>query len=74
MTRALKYLEAELNNPTSDRYTPAKYRAGTIHHRLGSLLHNAFRMQVSHLRSSLRSASTLSLARSNPLVGSIYAR
>lgn len=46
MTRALKYLEVELNAPTSDRYSLAKYRAGTIHHRLASLLHNAFRTEV----------------------------
>ncbi|UJR21959.1 hypothetical protein I4U23_025027 [Adineta vaga] len=45
MTRALKYLENELNTPSSDRYSLAKYRAATIHHRLASLLHNAFRTQ-----------------------------
>lgn len=46
MTRALKYLDVELNTPSSDRYTLAKYRAATIHHRLASLLHNNFRTQV----------------------------
>jgi hypothetical protein len=46
MTRALKYLEVELNCPSSDRYSLSKYRAGTIHHRLASLLHNAFRSEV----------------------------
>ncbi len=46
MNRALKYLEVELNCPTSDRYSLSKYRAGTIHHRLASLLHNAFRTEV----------------------------
>jgi len=46
MTRALKYLEIELNNSSSDRYSLAKYRAGIIHHRLASLLHNTFRTQV----------------------------
>jgi hypothetical protein len=46
MTRALKYLEVELNCSTSDRYSISKYRAGTIHHRLASLLHNAFRTEV----------------------------
>ena len=43
----LKYLEIELNTPTSDRYSLAKYRAATIHHRLASLLHNTFRTDVS---------------------------
>jgi len=47
MTRALKYLEVELNCHVSERYSIAKYRAGTIHHRLASLLHNAFRTEVS---------------------------
>ena len=47
MTRALKYLDVELNNPSADRYSLAKYRAATIHHRLASLLHNTFRTQVS---------------------------
>ena len=46
MTRALKYLDVELNCPLSDRYSLAKYRAGTIHHRLASLLHNSFRTEV----------------------------
>jgi hypothetical protein len=46
MTRALKYLDIELNTPSSDRFSLAKYRAATIHHRLASLLHNAFRTQV----------------------------
>lgn len=46
MTRALKYLEIELNVQSSDRYALAKYRAATIHHRLASLLHNTFRTQV----------------------------
>ena len=46
MTRALKYLEVELHCPTSNRYLVAKYRAGAIHHRLASLLHNAFRTEV----------------------------
>jgi hypothetical protein len=46
MTRALKYLEVELNCSTSDRHSLSKYRAGTIHHRLASLLHNAFRTEV----------------------------
>lgn len=50
MTRALKYLEVELNCQTSERYSLAKYRAGTIHHRLASLLHNAFRTEVCYLR------------------------
>ncbi|CAF0946151.1 unnamed protein product [Rotaria sordida] len=45
MTRALKYLDVELNTPSSDRYSLAKYRAATIHHRLASLLHNTFRTQ-----------------------------
>ncbi|CAF1342793.1 unnamed protein product [Adineta steineri] len=45
MTRALKYLDVELNTPSSDRYSNAKYRAATIHHRLASLLHNTFRSQ-----------------------------
>ncbi len=54
MTRALKYLEVELNTPASDRYSLAKYRAATIHHRLASLLHNTFRTQVCiQLKSSL---------------------
>lgn len=48
MTRALKYLEIELSTPSSDRYSLAKYRAATIHHRLASLLHNSFRTQVRH--------------------------
>jgi hypothetical protein len=47
MTHALKYLNVELNTPSSDRYTLAKYRAATIHHRLASLLHNTFRTHVS---------------------------
>jgi hypothetical protein len=47
MTRALKYLDVELNTPASDRYSLAKYRAATIQQRLASLLHNAFRTQVS---------------------------
>ncbi len=46
MTRALKYLEVELHYSSSDRSSLAKYRAGTIHHRLASLLHNAFRTEV----------------------------
>jgi hypothetical protein len=46
MTRALKYLDVELNTPSSDRYSLAKYRAAIIHHRLASLLHNTFRTQV----------------------------
>ncbi len=46
MTHALKYLNVELNTPSSDRYSLAKYRAATIHHRLASLLHNTFRSQV----------------------------
>ena len=46
MTRALKYLDVELSNPSSDRYSSAKYRAATIHHRIASLLHNTFRTQV----------------------------
>jgi hypothetical protein len=46
MTRALKYLEIELNTPTSDRHSLAKYRAASIHHRLASLLHNTFRTHV----------------------------
>jgi hypothetical protein len=50
MTRALKYLDVELNAVTSDRHTLAKYRAATIHHRLASLLHNAFRTQVNSMR------------------------
>ncbi|CAF3354797.1 unnamed protein product, partial [Rotaria socialis] len=33
MTRALKHLDIELNTPSSHRYTLAKYRAATIHHR-----------------------------------------
>ena len=47
MTYALKYLNVELNSPASDRYSLAKYRAATIHHRLASLLHHTFRTQVS---------------------------
>jgi hypothetical protein len=43
MTHALKYLAVELTTPSSDRYSLAKYRAATIHHRLASLLHNTFR-------------------------------
>lgn len=46
MNRALKYLDVELNYAASDRSALAKYRAGTIHHRLASLLHNSFRSQV----------------------------
>ncbi|CAF4137074.1 unnamed protein product [Rotaria magnacalcarata] len=45
MTRALKHLDIELNTPSSNRYTLAKYRAATIHHRSASLLHNNFRTQ-----------------------------
>ncbi|CAF4333399.1 unnamed protein product, partial [Adineta steineri] len=48
MTRALKYLDVELNTPSSDRYSNAKYRAATIHHRLASLLHNTFRSQAKY--------------------------
>ena len=46
MTNALKYIDIELNVQSSDRYSLAKYRAATIHHRLASLLHNNFRTQV----------------------------
>ena len=46
MNRALKYLDVELNFSASDRSPLAKYRAGTIHHRLASLLHNSFRSEV----------------------------
>lgn len=62
MTRALKYLEVELNSPTSDRYSLARYRAGTIHHRLASLLHNAFRTEVSENFSSNSCHSPLFIA------------
>lgn len=46
MLKALKHLEFELNNPSCDRFQTGKFRAATIHHRLGSLLHNAFRTEV----------------------------
>ncbi|CAF4642799.1 unnamed protein product, partial [Rotaria sp. Silwood2] len=60
MTRALKYLEVELHYPSSNRYSLAKYRAGTIHHRLASLLHNAFRTEESKIRRKhLRSLASL---------------
>jgi hypothetical protein len=60
MTRALKYLEVELNCPSSDRYSLSKYRAGTIHHRLASLLHNAFRSEENKIRRKhLRSLASL---------------
>ncbi|CAF0756223.1 unnamed protein product [Adineta ricciae] len=60
MTRALKYLDVELNHPYSDRYSLAKYRAGTIHHRLASLLHNAFRTEDNKVRRKhLRSLASL---------------
>ncbi|UJR27243.1 hypothetical protein I4U23_008538 [Adineta vaga] len=60
MTRALKYLDADLNHPSSDRYCLAKYRAGTIHHRLASLLHNAFRTEENKIRRKhLRSLASL---------------
>ncbi|CAF1159902.1 unnamed protein product [Rotaria sordida] len=60
MTRALKYLEVELHCPLSNRYSLAKYRAGTIHHRLASLLHNAFRTEESKTRRKhLRSLASL---------------
>lgn len=49
MNRALKYLDVELNINWSERLRWAKYRAGTIHHRLASLLHNSFRSQVRYL-------------------------
>lgn len=58
MTRALKYLEVELNCPTSDRYILSKYRAGTIHHRLASLLHNAFRTEVYFLENQIFNSLT----------------
>ncbi|CAF0938718.1 unnamed protein product [Adineta ricciae] len=60
MTRALKYLEIELSTPSSDRYSLAKYRAATIHHRLASLLHNSFRTQDnSARRKRLRALASL---------------
>ncbi|CAF3327196.1 unnamed protein product [Rotaria socialis] len=60
MTRALKYLDVELHYPTSNRYLLAKYRAGTVHHRLASLLHNAFRTEDSKTRRKhLRSLASL---------------
>ena len=46
MNWALKYLDVELNFSASDRSPLAKYRAGTIHHRLATLLHNSFRTKV----------------------------
>ncbi|CAF4917954.1 unnamed protein product, partial [Rotaria socialis] len=46
--------------PTSNRYLLAKYRAGTVHHRLASLLHNAFRTEDSKTRRKhLRSLASL---------------
>ncbi|CAF1135868.1 unnamed protein product [Adineta steineri] len=60
MTRALKYLDVELNYSSSDRSPLAKYRAGTIHHRLASLLHNAFRTEENKTRRKhLRSLASL---------------
>ena len=67
MTRALKYLEVELNCPSSDRHSLAKYRAGTIHHRLASLLHNAFRTQVSGSGSYLVRVSLTSALKENKI-------
>jgi len=60
MNRALKYLDVELNYAASDRSALAKYRAGTIHHRLASLLHNSFRSQENKTRRKhLRSLASL---------------
>ncbi|CAF0858345.1 unnamed protein product [Rotaria sordida] len=46
MTHVLKYLDVELNIPSSDRYSSlVKYRAIRIHYQLVSLLHNTFHIQ-----------------------------
>ena len=71
MTQALKYLSVELNTPSSDRSSLAKYRAATIHHRLASLLHNTFRNQVGSTCSS-NFLDIVYVFRIIPRVGNVY--